>query len=156
MGTTNTNTISSSIGSSTGFGVSGAGLVGVAQRMIKKFGSRCTFRRETAQGSGVWVDRPCYAAFTDWSPLERAGQLIDPLDRLVLVSTEGLMVAPNQHLDLLVTWDYVTNPGTPAVLEQLKMSRPPGRLSPSVGPVNTGVIYWELHVRGMRGVGATS
>jgi len=85
--------------------------------------------------------------------MERMGQLVDPLDRCALVSTEGLTIAPNQHLDLLVTWDYTTNPGHPAILEQLKMSRPPGRLAPAPGPGPTGAIYWELYVRGMRGVG---
>lgn len=148
--------VGSSQGSSTGFGFDTSKATGIAARLIKKFGSLCTLRRETASGSGVWVDRQCYAAFPEWSPMERMGSLVDPLDRLAMVSTEGLIVAPNYLLDLLVTWDYVTNPQTPKVLEQLKISRPPGRLSPSTGPSNTGIIYWELHVRGMRGLGATS
>lgn len=148
--------ISASSGSSQGFGFDSSKAIGIAQRLIKKFGSLCTLRRETTRGSGIWVDRPCYAAFPDWSPLERVGSAIDPLDRLALISTDGLIVAPNQHLDSLVTWDYVTTPLVPTVLEQLSISRPPGRLSPSVGPSSMGIIYWELHVRGVRGVGASS
>jgi hypothetical protein len=100
----------------------------LADRQIRKFGQQCALRRTGRE------DRQCWAVEADYSPQERVGGLVNPTDRLFLISALSLEGGiPDQ-----VNESFVTQAG-----EVLRPVRPPGRLAP--GGI---VIYWELHVRG--------
>jgi hypothetical protein len=110
-----------------------------ADRMIRKWGVPGVLRRASG-------DRPCWVVIQDYSPIERVGKMIDPVDRLALVSaiergsTNKLLLAPDREQDRLVTFV----PGSDPLVEDetLRMSAPPGKLAP--GNV---IVYWELRVR---------
>lgn len=112
----------------------------VATGMLSKWGTLGALRRV---GS---ADRQTMVVVTDYGPIERLGRMIDPIDRVALVSAlapDGSVVdpPPDRELDVLVT--YV--PGTeddPQDDEVLRFTTPPGKLNP--GPL---VVYWELKVR---------
>lgn len=107
----------------------------VAHGLINKYGSRCVLRRSSG-------DRDCIAVEMDYEPRERQSGIVAPTDRLFLISTEGLTIAPNKDLDRLVT--FVQPAGdTPVEAEVLRQVRNPGKLAP--GGI---VVYWELHVTG--------
>ena len=95
----------------------------VADRMIRKYGAVAALRRAN-------VDRMCYAVESDFTPAERAGKLINPVDRLFLVSSMGLLIPPNNEVDTLIFKGEV-----------LRIKAPPGRLAPA-----GIVVYWELQV----------
>jgi hypothetical protein len=84
-------------------------------------------------------DRDCIAVEVDFTPQERAGQLINPTDRLFLVSPKDLVVPPVEDRDVLVT--FVVGSDT-VEDEHLKIVQPPGKLAPA-----GTVVYWELQVR---------
>lgn len=109
-----------------------------ADQMIQKWGVPGVLRRASG-------DRPCWVLIQDYSPIERMGKMIDPIDRLALVSaiergTGNVLLAPDREQDRIVTFV----PGSDPLVEDetLRMSAPPGKLAP--GNV---VVYWELRVR---------
>ena len=111
----------------------------VARGMIEKFGVNAVLRRQNAP------DRPCKVVIQEYTAIERIGKMIDPVDRLALVSpfdpTTGLALDPDpsSELDRLVTMQ----PGTTNVEDEtLRIVAPPGKLAP--GNI---IDYWELRVR---------
>jgi hypothetical protein len=67
--------------------------------------------------------------------------LIDPLDRLVIMSAIGLTLPPDHVQDRLVT--YVRPLSTPPVInETLRIVQAPERIAPG-----DTVICWKLRVR---------
>jgi len=106
----------------------------VADKMITKYGMKAVLRRESMD------DRPCIVVETDFTPMERQGKLINPTDRIFLISAKELLLPPLFQVDTLVTLkppDFVDDN------EILKLSRKPGRLAPA-----GTVIYWEVFVDG--------
>lgn len=108
--------------------------------MIRKFGARCVLRR-VATDPIAPGDRNCIAAEVEFDSREKQGQLVNPTDRLFLVSALNLSVPPDQFKDTLVTFVPKSNP--PVEFEHLKITRTPGRLAPA-----QVVVYWELQARG--------
>jgi hypothetical protein len=108
----------------------------LADRQIRKFGMLCALRRSGRP------DRQCRAVEADYTPQERIGGLVNPTDRLFLVSADSLAGGPPDQInESFVTFVPFSNP--PQDSEVLRQIRPPGRLAPG-----GTVIYWELHVRG--------
>jgi len=106
--------------------------------MLKKYGMTAVLRRADA------LDRQCTVFEDRFSPMERIGKAINPVDRKMIVSSlapDGapLNPPPDHELDWLVTFQ----PGTAIENETLRIVEPPERLSP--GGV---VLYWTLAVRG--------
>lgn len=109
-------------------------LLDTADRMITRWGGPAVLRRASG-------DRACTAAISTFSPMERIGQLRNPVDRKALVSAKGLDVFPDQELDSLVTFKVpLTDP--PTVDEILKITEPPKQ-----NGTTDKVIYWTLAVR---------
>lgn len=104
----------------------------VAARLIEKYGNPAILRRTAG-------DRPCVAVIVDYTPLERMGKLINPIDRVALISTIDLTPPPHFGQDTLVTLIKDTDIED----EVLKIVAPPGKLAPG-----GTVVYWELQVRG--------
>ncbi|SRR6266403_899990 len=102
----------------------------VATKLLTKYGSRAVLRRLSG-------DRDIIAVETDFTPQERIGKLVNPTDRIFLISAKKLEPAPNNDRDILVTFkeDGITED------EHLKIVRPAGRLKP--GAI---VIYYEIQV----------
>ncbi len=110
-----------------------------ARRMIEKYGLFAVLRRQ-----GL-ADRQCMVVIQEYSAFERIGKMIDPVDRLALVSpfdpNTGLPLnpEPSSELDRLVTM----KPGTTNVEDEtLRIVAPIGKLAP--GDV---VAYFELRIR---------
>lgn len=103
-----------------------------ADNMITKYGMAAKLRRGD-------VDRDCTVVITNYSPMERAGQLINLTDRKVLMSAIGLTVPPSEEDDVLVT--FVQPAGT-VEDEILTIAAPPGRIE-----MNGTVVMWRLQVR---------
>lgn len=111
----------------------------VADRQIRKWGGLGALRRT---GS---ADRQCYLVIQDYSPIERVGKMIDPVDRLCLVSAlapDGTLLSPEPSRELDQLLVYVKDSDPPVVDEVWRMSAPPGKLNPG-----NLVIYFELRVR---------
>jgi hypothetical protein len=115
-----------------------------ADGMIRKYsggGGNAVLRRVGAP------DRAVSMIFQDFTPMERVGKMINPIDRLALVSLlapdgTALTPPPDQELDRLVTFQMpLASP--PVEAETLRIVQPPGKLNP--GNVT---IYYELQVRG--------
>jgi len=107
--------------------------------MLAKWGSLGALRRQ-----GI-PDRQCRVLIQDYGPIERMGKLIDPIDRLALISAlapDGTVLdpPPDREKDRLVTYVPGSNPLQDD--EVLHFSAPTGKLNP--GSV---VVYWELKVR---------
>jgi hypothetical protein len=102
----------------------------VATKLLTKYGTRAILRRQSG-------DRDCIVVETDFTPMERLGKLVNPTDRIFLISAKSLDPAPNAEKDILVTLqsDGVTED------EHLKFARPTGRLKPG-----DTVIYYEIQV----------
>lgn len=102
----------------------------VATKLLTKYGARAVLRRTTG-------DRDCICVETDYTPQERIGKLVNPTDRVFLISAKDLDPGPNHERDILVTFkeDGTTED------EHLKITRPAGRLKP--GAI---VIYYEIQV----------
>jgi hypothetical protein len=108
-----------------------------ADGMIKKYGMTAVLRRVGAP------DRQCTVFEDRFSPLERAGKGLNPVDRKMLMSSlapdgSQLTPPPDHEVDRLVTFV----PGTTTESETLRLIEPPERLAP--GGV---VLYWTLAVR---------
>jgi hypothetical protein len=107
----------------------------VVDREIKRVGMMATLRREGA------ADRPCWMYFGQWSPAELMGRLIEPLDRVAVVSAVGLTDPPTHTKDRLIT--FVQPVGANRVEdENLRILSPPIRIDPA-----GIVIAWRLRVR---------
>jgi hypothetical protein len=102
-----------------------------ADRMIARYGTTTAILR---RGSS---DRACTAVEIAFTPRERR-QLVNPTDRRVLISAEGLTTPPDKELDKLL----MTNPAT-GQMQELKITEPVGRLAPA-----GLVVFWDLMVRG--------
>src|SRR5216683_2302847 len=95
-----------------------------ADQMIRKWGVAGALRRASG-------DRPVTVVIQDYSPIERIGKMIDPVDRLALVSAvapDGSVLdpPPDREQDRLVTFvpdsDQVED-------EVLRISAPVGKLA---------------------------
>lgn len=104
-----------------------------ASDMISRWGMTAVLRRV-----GM-ADRTCTVVITNFSPMERTGNLRNPLDRKALVSADGLTVPPDPDKDRLVT--FVQPDGT-VEDETLKIVEPPGRVD-----MAGKVVYYKLAVR---------
>jgi hypothetical protein len=102
---------------------------------IKRIGMRAVLRRE-----GM-ADRTCWMYFGQWTPRELMGRLIDPLDRLAVVSPVGLTVPPLHTKDRLITFVQPLA-FVPVEDENLRILAPPDRIDPA-----GVVIAWRLRVR---------
>jgi hypothetical protein len=108
-----------------------------ADGMLKKYGMTAVLRR-----TGM-LDRQCTVYEDRFTPMERIGKMINPVDRKMVMSPlapngKPLSPAPDQEEDWLVTFV----PGTATENEILRIIEPPERLAP--GGV---VLYWTLAVR---------
>ena len=99
-------------------------LIETADRMINRWGQAGILRRKTG-------DRPCIVAVSTFSPLERMGQVFNPVDRKAIISAKGLDVPPDQEQDRLVVNG-----------ETLKIVEPPKQNGTA-----DKVIYWSMTVR---------
>jgi len=101
-----------------------------ADAMIRKYGMTAVLRRVGSP------DRQCTVFEDRFSPMERVGKMINPIDRKMLVSPlapDGtqLTPAPDHEVDVLVT-----------ATETLRLIEPAERLAPA-----GVVLYWTLAVR---------
>lgn len=107
-------------------------LMGDIDREIKRIGMIAALRRDTGE-------RPCWLYFGAWTPRERMGGLIEPTDRLAIISAVGLSDPPIHTRDRLIT--FVQPAGT-AEDENLRIISVVERIAPA------GVaIVWKLQVR---------
>ena len=108
-----------------------------ATRLIEKYGMPAILRRVGAPDRWVKLE------IEDYTPQERIGKMIDPVDRLAIVkaSDELDKVPPDRDLDRVIT--FVQPMGTPPVqYEVLKITAPVDKIAP--GGI---VLYWQLRVR---------
>lgn len=106
-----------------------------ASRMILRWGMPAVLRRR-----GM-ADRPCTVAVLNFTPFERAGQLLDPVDRKCLIAAEGLTIPPDRELDVVVTFvQPMTVP--PVESELLTITAPVGRVE-----MAGKTVMWRLTVR---------
>jgi hypothetical protein len=108
-----------------------------ADGMLRKYGMLAVLRRSSMP------DRQCIVFEDRFTPMERVGKMINPVDRKMLMSPlapDGTQLnpPPDQEEDWLVT----LVPGTIIENEILRIIEPPERLAP--GGV---VLYWTLAVR---------
>ena len=81
--------------------------------------------------------------FSQWTAKDLMGGLIDPLDRLVIISAADLAVAPDHTQDRLITWVQPYDRDNPVQSELLHIQRQPERIAPA------GVVLcWKVSVRG--------
>jgi hypothetical protein len=107
----------------------------VVDREIRRIGMSAVLRREGAADRQIWM------YFGQWSPAELMGRLIEPLDRVAVVSAVGLTDPPTHTKDRLIT--FVQPPSfTPVEDENLRILSPPIRIDPA-----GVVIAWRLRVR---------
>lgn len=111
-------------------------------------------RRYTGGGGNALLrrvgapDRPCSALVVAFTPMERLGKLINPVDQKATVSAlapDGTLLdpPPDVEVDRLVLLQVpVTAP--PVEIETLRIVEPPGKLCPD----GSNVILWTLAVRG--------
>lgn len=104
-------------------------------RQVKRIGMRVTLRRATG-------DRWAWAFFSQWNPRELMGGLIDPLDRLLVVSALGLTIPPDHAVDRVITWQQPYNELRPVQDENLRIMKQAERVAPA-----GVVIFWKLSVR---------
>jgi hypothetical protein len=110
-------------------------------------------RRHTGGGGNALLrrvgapDRRVSALVTAFSPMERLGKLINPVDRKVALSAlapDGSVLSPppDQEVDRLVMLQVPL--GTPPVESQtLRIVQPPGEVAPD----GSTVVYYDLVVR---------
>jgi hypothetical protein len=123
--------------------------------MIQKYGMPCVLRRASG-------DRPCTAAISEFTAMERLGKVVNPLDRKALVSAldpSGAAIVPpsfSSPADSLITFiptpgqqnswngaEWVDPNGNALVQDQvLRINEPPT----SIGPADTPIFY-RLMVR---------
>jgi hypothetical protein len=102
---------------------------------IKRIGMIAALRREGSPDRKIWM------YFGQWTAREQMGRLIDPLDRLAIVSALGLTDPPTHTKDRLIT--FVQPPAfNPVEDENLRILAPPDRNDPA-----GRVLAWRLRVR---------
>lgn len=111
-----------------------------ADELIQYFGMNAVLRRA---GSSP-VDRPCRVAIIDYGPREKPTELVNLIDRKVIMSaanSEVQLMPPDNEKDQLVT--FVQPPTDPPVVhEVLPLTCKPKQTAPA------GVIVlWEFTVR---------
>lgn len=106
--------------------------VGVAGRLIERFGAIASLRR----GS---TDRACKVYVDEFSARERMGRMITDDSVLGLLSDVGLTVPPSSELDQLVT--YVPDSSPPVVDKIYRIVDTPLKIAPA-----GRVMYWELRL----------
>lgn len=104
-------------------------------RQVKRIGMRATLRRNG-------VDRWCWMFFGQWSSKELYGGLVNPMERLAILSPEGLDIPPEHGKDTLVIWEQPYDPANPVEVERLSLTRAPERIAPA-----GVVICWKLTCR---------
>jgi hypothetical protein len=115
-----------------------------AARMITRWGRRGALRRV---GSGDVLVR---VVILEYTPQERIGKVIDPLDRKALVYGSDLdgetVLEPDPDRDRLITFKVDPATGLPLSPfvddESLKIVQRPGRIA-----MNGLVVFWRLQVR---------
>lgn len=102
--------------------------------ILTSMGAPCVLRRSTG-------DRWVTAFLFRWRPSIQMGGLVDPMERLVLLSTKGLTIPPDNNYDSLVTFIQPLA-DIPVEDENLRIVAPPARVQPA------GVLlYWKMRVR---------
>jgi hypothetical protein len=108
-------------------------LMGDIDREIKRIGMIAVLRRQGAP------DRQCWMYFGKWDSRELMGRLINPGDRLAILSAVGLTDPPNHTTDRLITF---VQPAGKIEDENLRILSIAERIEPA------GVaIVWKLQVR---------
>lgn len=107
-----------------------------ANDMITRWGMKAVLRRVGMS------DRWCTVVITNFSPMERTGQMRNPVDRKVLLSMDGLIVPPDQERDRLITFVQPIDLNNPVEDEALKIVEPPGKIA-----MAGAVVYYRLAVR---------
>lgn len=92
-----------------------------ANAMIARWGMKAVLRRV-----GM-ADRWVTVVITNYTPMERTGQMRNPLDRKALVSVDGMTLPPDQERDRLITFMQPIG-AVPIEHESLKIVEPPGRV----------------------------
>jgi hypothetical protein len=106
--------------------------------ILRRMGAPAVLRRGIGAGA---ADRWCTAFLYRWRPTIQMGGLVDPMERLVLISAEGLTIPPDNNLDALVTF-LQPIVDAPVQDENLRIVAPPARIEPA------GVLLaWKLRVR---------
>jgi hypothetical protein len=107
-------------------------------RILRRMGAPAVLRRGIGAGA---ADRWCIAFLYRWKPTIQMGGLVDPMERLALISAHGLTIPPDNNLDALVT--FLQPIGDVAVQdENLRIVAPPARIEPA------GVLLaYKLRVR---------
>jgi hypothetical protein len=115
--------------------------------------SDAMIKRHTGGGGNALLrrvgapDRRVSALVTAFSPMERIGRLVNPVDRKVIISAlapDGSVLSPppDQEVDRLVMLKVPL--GTPPVESQtLRIVQPPGEVAPD----GSTVVYYDLVVR---------
>ena len=86
-------------------------------------------------------DRPCRIFIRKYSPREMLGGLVDPMERMVIMSPRGLKIPPDHNVDSLITFiQPMTDP--PVEDENLRIIEPATKISPA-----GIVVAWKLRVR---------
>ena len=105
---------------------------GYTDYTLKKLGMSAVLRR---RGVG---DYPCTVVISEFTPIERMGGLVGPLDTKALISAKGLAITPLMDQDRLVT--FVPGTTTEDVTYQIVKRPQP------VAPAGV-IVMWELTVR---------
>ena len=107
----------------------------VVDAEIKRIGMSAALRREGSPDRKIWM------YFGQWTAREMMGRMIDPLERVAVVSALGLTDPPTHTRDRLIT--FVQPPAfVPVEDENLRILAPPDRIDPA-----GVVIAWRLRVR---------
>jgi hypothetical protein len=116
-------------------------MMGVVDRQIRRIGMIAALRREGAP------DRQCWMFFGQWTSRELMGGLINPEDRLAIISAVGLTDPPLHTRDRLITFvqpastSAIAN-GRAVIDENLRILSVAERIMPA------GIaIAWKIRVR---------
>lgn len=108
-------------------------LMATIDNEIKRIGMIAVLRRESAPDRQVWM------YFGQWRSVELMGHLINPGDRLAILSAVGLTDPPTHTKDRLITF---VQPAGKVEDENLRILSVAERINPA------GVaIVWKLQVR---------
>jgi hypothetical protein len=107
----------------------------MVDRQVKRVGMIATLSRSTG-------DRPCWIFFSQWTAKDLMGGLIDPLDRLVIMSALDQKIHPDHVQDRLITYVQPYDAQRPVIDENLRILQAPEKLAPT-----GAIICWKLRVR---------
>jgi hypothetical protein len=115
----------------------------VALNQIDRWGRDGVLRRNGR------ADVPVRACFVSFSPQERRGRVVDPLDRKALVPATdqngNAVLEPDPDRDRLIIWQVDQTMQTVMPLtqdENLAIIEKPGRIDPA-----GTLLFWRLYVR---------